>query len=402
MRSPSSQLFSITSLKLVLFFIVTIPLLFRHSKYVYEVSGQAWFFGLKLGDFRLNFPGFSNDFPTILNLADSPLKLIYYLTFVGIVWGASFLLTRTILDKFVDPLFAFIGAIAFHTNPYIMSVFLSAPIWDFFPKILLFQYILIVLLDRYGLADRIKSNTSLHVRFAYTPSFVVLIGATCASFRYSSLNLILLFLFLVVLNNKYSFFLKFLLSLAILVFLSIFLYLIVPGKATQLKLYFISSIFHSNYASSGNIEKFTSLPFMDSLIIDYVEQSSVSELITDKLFYTNILEIIRMYLVQIAENSPLLVFMPSSELSVYFALLLLIIGISLFLSYQVDSIHLLTVMKLYFLFFFSTVLFSFFSRPQVNQDAYLMFFDYWILTIFFHYMYKHRHSFFIFRERAEI
>ena len=120
------------------------------------------------------------------------------------------------------------------------------------------------------------------------------------------------------------------------------------------------------------------------------------------MFYTNILEIIRMYLVQIAENSPLLVFMPSSALSVYVALLLLIIGISLFLSYRVDSIQLLTVMKLYFLFFSSTILFSFFSRPQVNQDAYLMFFDYWILTIFFHYIYKHRHSFFIFRGRAEI
>jgi hypothetical protein len=185
-------------------------------------------------------------------------------------------------------------------------------------------------------------------------------------------------------------------------FLSIFLYLIIPGKSSQLKLYFISSIFHSNYASSGNVNKFTSLPFMDSLVIDYAEQSSVSQLVTDKLYYTNILEIVRMYLVQISENSPLLVFMPSSALSVYGALLLLIIGIFLFVSHRVDTIHLLTVMKLYFLFFFSTILFSFLSRPQFNQDAYLMFFDYWILTIFFHYIYKHRHSFFIFRGRAEI
>ena len=138
-------------------------------------------FGFKLGDHRLKFPGFSNDFPTILNSADSPLKLIYYLTFAGIAWGTSFMLTSAILNKFVDPLFAMVGAIAFHTNPYIMSVFLSAPIWDFFPKILLFQYILIVMLDRYGLADRVKHNTSLHVRFANKPSFVFLIGATCAS-----------------------------------------------------------------------------------------------------------------------------------------------------------------------------------------------------------------------------
>lgn len=383
------RLFISTYFRIALFFLITIPYLGTRTNEVYQVSGQAWFFGFNIGKLSLNFPGFSTNIPRIFQSIDSPLNFVYYVALLSTIWGLSFYLAERILKYFSNSFISFLLSTGFHVNPYIITVFMSAPFWDFFPKILLFEYLLLCILARLKIKFELQRPTlfSQHINF-YSSWIILLVGLFSISIRYSSLNLILFFLLIVFLYfDKFGLkSLYFFISAVSLFF--IFLLNIMPGNLIQLKAYFISSIYHSNYASLMHFTRPLSFPLVDDGILNYLAQTSLKQLLLDKFYYTHMVDVIKMYFSLMAQNSPIYNLFPNSGLLIYSSYISILTILIFLISIRARCQYSAMIIRVFLLILMWTFLLSFISRPQFNQDAYLLFFEYCFLAILAKYFLK--------------
>lgn len=371
----SSNVFS----RLCIFFVISIPVSLNNVENVYQVSGQPWFFGFNFGSYKIHFPGFSTDVFSIIQSVDSPLKLMYYIIVLGTIWSSSFLLVSKVLDLFMSPLISLLCAIAFHINTYVLSVFLSAPVWDFFPKIHLFFLVLLVIFRHSSFDKSHKDCSWLFDNVFSRTYFILFVGAVCISIRYSSINIIFLFLILIVFS-KDNFTSTNLPGLLIrVIFVCLFLYVTLPGKLFSLKVYFVSSIYHSNYALIADLERMLSLPFLDPEIVEYVDESTIRQLLIDKFYFTDILKMFGMYLEFLSRFSLLGGLFSFSNVFSYLVLAASLLVLTIILSRKQTHHNTFYLFKLYVFSFIFTAFMAYLSRSQFNQDMYLLFFEYLII-----------------------
>lgn len=377
--SQMSSIFSNVFFRLSVFFVISIPAFLNNADNVYQVSGQAWFFGFGFGSYEIHLPGFSTDVFSIFDSVHSPLKLIYYIMTLGIIWSTSFLLASKVLNLFMNPIFSFLCASAFHINPYVISIFLSAPVWDFFPKIHFFFLIMLVLFRHTNFQDAHKNCSYRFDRVYSRTYFILFVGVLCSSIRYSTINIVFLYLILIAFSNKKLIYINLSGFLVKIILLCLFLYVILPGQLTSIKVYFASSIFHSNYSLIADLEKPLSISFKDPEILNYVEVNTFFQVFVDKLYFTDIFKIFKMYLEFMSSFSLINSLFPISNVFTYLAVIVLLIFFTIILSRGGSPTLNLYLLKLYFFIFSFTVFMAYLSRAQLNQDGYLLFLEYHVL-----------------------
>lgn len=369
-------------LSLIIFLTLSIFLaIHRDEEDVYPVSGQAWFFGFRIFNLRINLPGFSQDVYKIFDANwTNNFKMLYYLIVIGIVWISSYLLLISAIKHLTGGkmMFASLLSISFHLNPIVMKVFLSAPLFDYFPKVHL-ATLLFWLWTR-----KITGDIFLTKRFLGL-AIIILFGISC-TIRLSCLTLIP---GLFIIADSLQMRMKTRVILVTYASIAVLICIYLKYQLLQvIRPYFMTSGFLTNESFSANSAHETKhfLPFKDSLLQSHywnTEYFFSSRWLIDKLYSVPPLDLISSYFRFISENSIIANFLDILGYNglwlnhVCFILLILITVRSI---YKYREIHDYSFLIHIFIF---TIAFSFLSRQSLNQDLHLLLLDVFLWAIIF-------------------